>query len=107
MAQCQLILVKRIRPEKITEHTLIWDFLEPLDLGIDILHLTQFWGNSAMHAEIEVINNADDRQSVEEYHHFVIGLQVILLNALLSKCKVLSHAPALVVSSEESHLLWV
>ena len=60
-----------------------------------------------MHGEVLAVYNAGKRQAVEALHEQVVHLLVVPLDHFLSECEVLRHIPALVISSQDYHVLGV
>ena len=60
-----------------------------------------------MHGEVLAVHNARKGQAVKAFHEQVVHLLVIPLDHLLSESEVLRHVPALVISSQDYHVLWI
>ena len=60
-----------------------------------------------MDAKVKVVDDAHQRQSIEEIHDQIISLLIVFFEAFISECEVLCHASTLVVASLQSYLLWV
>ena len=60
-----------------------------------------------MHSKVLAIDNATDRQAIEELHEQIVNLNIISRDGLLSESKVLSHVPAFVVASNQNHIFRV
>jgi hypothetical protein len=84
----------------------VWHFLEPVDL-LDVLEGLHSWGDTPMHAEVLLGNDAANRQTVEAVHQALVDIFVILFEHFLTKREHLGHLAALVVASKEDHILGV
>lgn len=101
------ILKNRITPQQITVEPSIRWLLKPIDLRVNIFNLNHLWWDTAMDAQIQIIDDTHQRKSIKEVHDQIISLLIVLFQALVSESEVLGHTPALVVTSLQSDLLWV
>lgn len=57
-----------------------------------------------MHAEIIVVDNADQRQGVEGIHDVKVHVLIVFFDSLLVKIHDLGHLPRLVVATKHEDL---
>ncbi len=68
-------------------------------------HRFQIGRNATVHCEVPVVDDAGERHEVEAVHHDVVGFLIELGQTLHAEVHVRSHAAALVVPSQQVHVL--
>jgi hypothetical protein len=58
-----------------------------------------------VHGKVLAVNDAGEWQAVEAFHEQVVHLLVVTLDHFLSEREILRHVSALVVSSQDYHVL--
>lgn len=76
-----IVLLNRIRPHEITNRPFERHFIDPVEF-LQLLNGFSKRSDASMHAEVILIDDADQRQGVEGVHDVEIHILVVLLHCL-------------------------
>lgn len=92
-----------ITPKDVAQEASIRWLLEPVDFCIQVFNLVHVGRDTSMDTQIQPIDDSGKWQAIKHFHEPLIGLKVVLLDALFSESKVFCHRSGLVVASEEDY----